>query len=36
LNASQVFEHYGSPSIALSASGASVELSRQFNWKSLQ
>jgi hypothetical protein len=36
LNASRVFEHYGSPSIGISASGASVELSRQFNWKSLQ
>jgi hypothetical protein len=35
-SASRVLEHYGSPSIGVAASGVSMELSRQFSWKSLQ
>ncbi|MGO9513661.1 MAG: hypothetical protein ACLP2F_08475 [Steroidobacteraceae bacterium] len=37
MNATRVMERYSSPStISVSASGVSIELSRQFNWKSLQ
>jgi hypothetical protein len=36
LTTSRVVEHYGSPSIPISNSEVSVELSRRFDWKSLQ
>jgi hypothetical protein len=36
LTTSRVVEHYGSPSIPISNTEVSVELSRRFDWKSLQ
>jgi hypothetical protein len=36
VNLSYLLEHYGSPSIGINSTGLSIELSRQFNWKSLQ
>jgi hypothetical protein len=36
LTTSRVVEHYGSPSIPISNSEVSMELSRRFDWKSLQ
>jgi hypothetical protein len=36
LKATRVTEHYVSPSIGVVDSGVSINLSRQFNWKSLQ
>jgi hypothetical protein len=36
MTATRVMERYATPNIDISASGVSLELSRQFNWKSLQ
>jgi hypothetical protein len=36
LTATRVMEHYVSPSIGIADSGVSINLSRQFNWKSFQ
>jgi hypothetical protein len=36
MTATRVAERYDSPIIGISANGASLELSRQFNWKSFQ
>jgi hypothetical protein len=36
LTGSYLLEHYGAPSIGISAGAVSLELSRRFNWKSLQ
>jgi len=36
MNALRVMEHYGAQQLPISSSGVSLELSRQFNWKSFQ
>jgi hypothetical protein len=36
LSCSRVMEHYGQPIIDVSATGVSLELSRQFNWNTFQ
>jgi hypothetical protein len=36
VNATRILERYGSPTIGVDASGVSLELSRQFDWKTFQ
>jgi hypothetical protein len=33
MNASAVFEHYGSPAVMVDSSGVSIEIARHFDWK---